>query len=391
MAALQPQNPPRGTNLPQDGTHPNRNKGKSKSKNRNKLFQRAQRHVQLAHQPELDAIERQVQQVLDEFDQAQQAGQSAYGGYQKLIEPYGAEYTAETGSIADRLIGQLGQNQAQLAADPALAQYGSPALGVGQGLPQAEGQAGVGMYGAIGDTALGQISNMAARNLGYQTSAQREGGLAKRSMQSNLIQQMNDAMRELQGRELDVTGQFAGETLDYLGTLKQQALENQLVKSKMESDQAYADYLMGTINRALGDGDGEGSGFTEGGRPAGWLPTVSSGGPGGAGGRGGGGGGGPAPGAYAQRVSNLRGTITGAEGVGGLPEWLRPYATVYQTDPDATFNDLADVTYGGNQLTRQQQRLYNDPRVRNVLRRQFPKEEPEPSFYGAPFPNRWGI
>jgi hypothetical protein len=163
--------------------------------------------------------------------------------------------------------------------------------------------------------------------------------------------------------------------------LKEQALQQQLVKQKMESEDAFSKWLQGYYGGMGGGGGGRGGG-------------------GGGGGGAGGGGMGPSPGfvptqtreggpyggtsptqtreggagtvSYLDRVSSLRGRITGAEGIQGLPEWLQPYVTAYTTDPGTTYKGMADTTFGGRELTKQQQRLYGDPRVRRVLRRQFP-------------------
>ena len=228
----------RNNNGNNSGGGGNNNGGSSR---RTKLQKRAVRDVRLSERPQV----RQLQQ-------AQQGTETAYGGFQDLLAPMGKQYGNQTEDIAGNLTSQLAALSGMLGGDTPVAS---------SALPAGEAQAGANMGTQLGAGSLGLLASQAQRNLGYQQSAVREGGLAERSALDNLTQQMSElfAQRPEQIRQR-------------MDELRQQNLENSLVKSQMQGDAAYVEFLkqyIGGMDFGGGKGGGRGTGGG-GGDP--WVP-----------------------------------------------------------------------------------------------------------------------
>ncbi len=217
---------------------------------------RARRDVRIAQQPQLNAIDREQALAQQNAERAMSAVSSAYGGYQNLLGNM-PDFQKQVSGISTNL-------QNQLAGLSAM-------LGGSSMLPEGESAAGTGLGTTIGSGALEALASQAAREGQYQASAQREGGIAQREATGNLVQNLNDVMSGFQNRRLDVTDQSAQLIKQRMDELRQQALENQVVKQKMASDAALSQYLMGQVGN-IGGGGGGGFGGGGGGGGGGGKP-----------------------------------------------------------------------------------------------------------------------
>ena len=219
--------------MPQD--KPRQDKPQDRDKPRNKprrVFNRAKRDVSLSQQPALNAIQRMIDQANQDYQNSLMGAQSAYGGFQQEIAPMAEQYTSQSQGIADALSQQLA------------------GLSSGMNAPNlAEGElaAGQGLFGIQGAGGLEMLASQAQRNLGYQQSATREGALAERYAGQNLLQDLNDQLDQYYNRTLDVTDMTPALIRQREDELRQQRLENQLVKSQMSGDEAFNQYLQGLI------------------------------------------------------------------------------------------------------------------------------------------------
>lgn len=263
-----------------------RNRGGRKNKNKNKnrggagpLMQQARQETKFFYKPELNAIDREIQNVLDELEGTRQGVESAYGGYSKELGPIGRDYTQSSRDIRQDLIQDFGRLEGRFEPDPTLAAYGAPATaagGVPLGLPAGEAAAGSQFGEGIGQTALGLLASQRQRQEGFQTSAEREGGLAERAALGNIVQQTNDAVEALRERQLQVQEQFPLATQTRLDDLRQQALENRLVKQSQENDrrasEAFSQLLMGQVGNYLRSDRNRNRGSNRGGGGGGSSP-----------------------------------------------------------------------------------------------------------------------
>jgi hypothetical protein len=192
-----------------------------KPSRRTKMEQRATRDIRISQRPYMDQLQR-----------SSVATENAYGGLADQLAPMGKQYGNQTEGIAGDLTSQLAALSAALGGD-------TPVAG-GSMLPGTEMQAGSNMGTVLGAGALETLASQAQRNLGYQQSAVREGGLAERTALDNLTQQRLQAMQ--QRPEL---------ILQRLDELRQQRLENSLVKSQMAGDEAFSQYLQSMLGNLI--------------------------------------------------------------------------------------------------------------------------------------------
>jgi hypothetical protein len=197
-------------------------KNKNKRKPKGRIQKRAARDIRVSQQPLVDQLERSMG-----------ATQSAYGGYQDLLGGMQGQYGQQTGDISQDLMNQYSQLAGML----------------GGAAPPTEAGAANQLFGGAGAGALGILASDQQRNVDFQRSAQREGGLASRYSQDNLIQQMN----ELYAQRPQLIRQRTDE-------LRDQSLERQLAQSQIASDEAFNQYLQNQIGGLLGGGGGRSGG-----------------------------------------------------------------------------------------------------------------------------------
>lgn len=208
----------------------------AKSKKGNsKLMKRARRDVKLTNRPALRSIKRETQQGRDEFANMGAGIDSAYGGYQEQIAPLATQYQNQTAGISGDLTNQIAGLMSLIPGN----------------MPQGEVGASGQVAGQYGVGALEGLASQAQRNLGYQQSAVREGGLAQRTAQGNRLQDLQDFLQYQRGRRMDIRGNMAMQIRAREDELRQQALENRLARSDIQSNKATAQALIDMIGGTL--------------------------------------------------------------------------------------------------------------------------------------------
>lgn len=189
---------------------------------RNRLYRRARRDIRVSQAPAIRGARR-------DYRAAQQGVESAYGGFQDQIADLGPQYEAQTADIAGDLTSQLGELRGLL----------------GGNMAPGEGAAGTMATQTLGAGGLELLASQAQRNLGYQTSAVREGALAQRAASSNLTQQLLDTLDQIRFQNPALIRQRVDE-------LREQRLTRQLARSQMQSDEAMNAFIQAQIEQILG-------------------------------------------------------------------------------------------------------------------------------------------
>jgi hypothetical protein len=123
--------------------------------------------------------------------------------------------------------------------------------GVQTAMPNNEQGAYGNFANAIGSAGFNTLASEAQRNMDYQTSARREGALANRYMQDTLAQQMSNQARGFSDRRLQVAANEPAMIQQESDRLRQQALENQMVRQQQQSDEAFNQLLASQIGSLL--------------------------------------------------------------------------------------------------------------------------------------------
>lgn len=219
---------------------------------KNRLRIKARQDVRLANRPSLRAIRRETRRGTQDFNNLYSASDNAYYGLLNELQGLNPQYNQVSNNIAESLNAQLGGLAGLLGtANPSNAPEGSPEAGVQYGTPAGEAAAAAGLYGQLGAGGLELLGSQRQRNLGYTTSAKRQGAIERETAQNNLTQDYRDFLQEMRDRRLDITGAMPAQIQSRLDYLRQQALQNQQIKAQMESDAAFAEFLMSQIGSLL--------------------------------------------------------------------------------------------------------------------------------------------
>lgn len=200
--------------MPKPNKKPAGKKDNKKGQKDSKAYKAARRRVKLSYRPVLQANKR-----------AQRATQSAYG----------EGLTDELRGIGQGFNKDIGQLQGQTVA-----QYGSLTDLLGSAGPASEVSASRGAFGDAGEAMLGLLGTIGAREGAYGASVARQAPLERRAALDNLIQQ----------RQQIVSG-MPMEIRDEMRAFQEEALTRRLARQQMESDQAFADFLIKRIRGQL--------------------------------------------------------------------------------------------------------------------------------------------
>lgn len=154
-------------------------------------FKDARRDVMLSVKPLRREIRRvRKQGTRDAQNQITQT-QNVYDAMGRTMAPLTQQYTDQSSQIASGLTGNLGTLTDML---------GSAVPGV----PQSEQSAGANLFGTIGAGSLGELASQAQRNVGYNTSAQRQGAMESGITQRNILQDLGDFRDDLGQQRIDL-------------------------------------------------------------------------------------------------------------------------------------------------------------------------------------------
>jgi len=329
-----------------------------------RLRQRATNDVQLMMQPQFDYNNAQLQQTQEDYGRAQQAAQSASGGAYDAI---GAARNPGFDRIADDFTQNLNALAPEFGGAGAVMPYQQNSI-YGErsgsiGMPAGEVAAGNALGGAIGQAGISGLANDDARWGMLREGAQREASTFGRNSQAALQQQMLDTLRQHENEQQNLMAQQPYQIKSRLDELKDQAIEQQLAKSKMASDRAFSEALQAQLTGMTsgfgnGGGGGGGGGGGDGFNRERNNPTGPGGGTGGygLGDTAAGGNSTPSPREYNQDIVQA---TRQADYVGELPGWVR-YA--YNHGGAQALNDPERIDLYRRKLKEMLQR-FNTPQI----------------------------
>jgi hypothetical protein len=200
---------------------------------RRKVYRQAARDVRLSNKPSLQAIKRETKRGTNEFGDYMAAADSAYRGLINELQGLNPQYNQISNNIADTLNTQLSGLAGLLGtANPEPAPEGSPE-GIAYGTPAGEAAAAAGLYGTLGAGGLELLASQRQRNLGYTTSAKRQGAIERETAQTNLVQDYKDFLQEMRDRRLGITSTMPVEIRQRMDQIRQQNLQNRLARQQM--------------------------------------------------------------------------------------------------------------------------------------------------------------
>lgn len=214
-----------GQNRPA-GKRNNRNNRGGAAKRDTRFSQRAQTNVELQDQSQVNLLQNQLQDAQRDYLREGQAAQSVWGG--------GGE---EIRDLPRPQFDRIGQEFNQGAAS-----YADLFGGVG-GMPTAEVGAGNALGLAYGDATHGMLANLDSREGLARSSAARQMNLSGKYAQDAIIQRMEDAVRGYNDQLGQVRADDPWQISQEVQTLKDQALQEKLARSKMQSDAAFSEWL----------------------------------------------------------------------------------------------------------------------------------------------------
>lgn len=250
-----------GQNRPA-GKRNNRNNRGGAAKRDTRFTQRAQTNVELQDQSQVNLLQNQLQDAQRDYLREGQAAQSVWGG--------GGEEIRDLPRPQFDRIGQEFNQGASSYAD---------LFGGVEGMPAAEVGAGNALGLARGEATHGMLANLDAREGLARSSAARQMNLAGKYAQDNVIQRMEDAVRGYNDQLGQVRADDPWQISQEVQTLRDQALQEQLARSKMRSDAALSEWLQGYVGGGGGGGGGVRGGGGGGGGGGYTGPVTSQGRP----------------------------------------------------------------------------------------------------------------
>lgn len=252
------------------------NKRRKRQQEQQRFYNRAGRDVRLALDPLLEALSREGTLAERQFRTDADRFRDIYGSLDRELQPLTGQFREQMSGVTEDFQGQLGE-LAQL--------LGSQVPGV----PQSELTAGAGAFGALGAGALGELASARGRNVAYNTSAERQGGIEQAVTHRNALVDLENYLSELSRRRADVQEDIPDLFRQRLDELRDQSWQREMArkefglraaatKSQVGSDKSLNRYLQDAIRSSFGGGGGGGRRNRRGGA--------------GGGGQGGGGGGG---------------------------------------------------------------------------------------------------
>lgn len=247
--------------------------GKGGATKRPDLVGRATNDVQVSFQPQLDAIKQAQLAAQQQYADDAARVQNIYGALLNQLGPLSGTYDTAAQGIAGDLSSQIGGLAGLLGSSV-------------EGVPASEITAGTNAVGTQGTGALESLAVDRSRNLDYNTSAQRQGGIEQMTASRNYLMDLQDLMDQYAQQGLDITAQMPALIRSRLGELRDQrwqrkmaqkefGLRAALAKAQLNGDKATANWIKKQINaNRSGPGNGGGGGGN-------WSPGPGGGGAGG--------------------------------------------------------------------------------------------------------------
>lgn len=218
----------------------------------NRLYDRATNDVQLQMQPQFDYNNAQLQQAQENYLRLMQTAQSASGG---AFDAIGDAKNPGFDRIANQFTDNLNALAPEFTGQNATMPYQNNSI-YGErsgtiGMPANESAAGGALGGAIGAAGFSSLANDDARWGMAREGAQQEASIFGRNQQAALLQNMQDTLQQHENENQNLFAQQPYQIKSRVDDLRDQAIEEQLARSKMRSDKAFAQALMDQINGDL--------------------------------------------------------------------------------------------------------------------------------------------
>lgn len=197
------------------------------------LQKRARRDVMFAIDPILDEIKRQQEITEREYEQNASRVENIYSGLGDELAPLGTQYQKAAQGISGDLNASLGELAGLLAPNVESANaYINPG---------AEAAAGAGMFGAIGAGGQTMLASDRSRQLGWDTSLQREVPLQSAQYEKRFLQDFRETIDDLKNQRFDVMQDVPSQVLARLDQLRDSKRQNRLAKAELELREQIAD------------------------------------------------------------------------------------------------------------------------------------------------------
>ena len=217
--------------------------GKDGPRRRNRgggpLMKEARRDVLQSVKPVRREIRRARMQGTRDYERASEKASDLYGALSAQLAPLAGQFQSQAAGIGDALNDQLAGLGGML---------GSTVPGV----PEGEIGAGAGMFGALGGGALAELASTAQRNLGYQTSAQRQAAMEGTIAQRNYLADRTDFLDDLRQQRVDLMRDVPTLIRQRLDYLRDQKFDQGLALSELDLRRLMANRDYGLQSQALG-------------------------------------------------------------------------------------------------------------------------------------------
>lgn len=211
-----------------------------------RMRRRATNDVMASYQPMLDAIERAKIEAEQQYKSDSGRVGDIYGALVTQLQPLTGQYKTANTEIANDLTSQIGGLANLLGSSV-------------EGVPQSEITAGTNSVGTQGAGTLETLASDRARNVGYNTSAVRQGGIEGMTASRNYLQDYQDLLDQISQRSLDLTSETPALIRQRIGELRDQQWQKEMANKEFglraaaaaaqaKGDKAMYQYLMEAIN-----------------------------------------------------------------------------------------------------------------------------------------------
>lgn len=150
----------------------------------------ARRDVMVANQPYLNDLRRSGKQARRITKRTSRRTSNIYKALGNQLAPLSGQYSDAVSGISGDLAEQLAGFTGMLGSEV-------------PGVPSGEIAAGTGLFGTIGAGTMQDLASQQARNVGYNTSAQRQGAIESAVAQRNYQKDLRDYLLDLNSERRD--------------------------------------------------------------------------------------------------------------------------------------------------------------------------------------------
>lgn len=213
--------------------------------------------VESSYAPQIQEIQRQMTGAGQDTAAHTEAIGNIYDAFGKAVAPLDNSYQQQMGDISKSYTGSLKDLTNMLGTSSS---------------PAGELAAAGGLFGDIGAAGLSGLANEQTRNVGYNTSAERQGSIESVVAKGNAAQDLADQLKVFRQQLADTRANQARDTLNQTNTLEDTKFQQQLaqqelflrqkaLQAQVLSDKALRGYYSDLTSKNNGSGNnGSGSG-----------------------------------------------------------------------------------------------------------------------------------